>query len=191
MRGAILALLLAATLAAAANAVETKFRWEIAPPGFTFQVTTAIGPLQTGLGEKTTAERILGVTPERRFGYFCDLGWPAFTRIRDTQDAMVWFHGNVVPDNPRDVYNGGLDSLMVVLRDGTTRTVREIFGSPITGETDRPPLVWVYPRRAPVAYQNLACEIRGKKVWFVYLGFSRTFDPAEVVGIRVPKGGSQ
>lgn len=169
--------------ASGACAAVTKFQWSISPPGCSFEMTVAIEPLEHGPADRTPSEIVFGVSPERRFGHFADVGMPLFRRIHDLENSMVWFLGSIEPDTAEGFYLGELDSLTILLDDGSSRQVREIIGSVLTDL--QAPIVWLLPRRGAVRYRSLLCEIRGKQVRYVFLGFPATFDPSSVVGIRV------
>ncbi len=183
---------LAALVSANPSQARPEFKWETGLPNYTFRMTDAIGAiLPQGMAKLTQEERLAGsTTSEKRFAYFADQGFYAFQHMRDTQDGYIWYQVSIEPHDPNGFYDHNLDSLSLVLADGSETRVREIVTCQVKTslfKKTRPAMIYLFPKvgdKKKVSYSEFTSESRGNKVWYVFLAFDRIYDPSEVVRLH-------
>ena len=109
----------------------------------------------------------------------------AYERLYD--DTLVWFAGRLLEVHRHSSYDGRLSQIVAVLDDGSIVRPSEIN----TYYTERgsyqrgSKIIRLLPVRGQVGFDDfeIATGMFGKQ-WHVFIGFDRTFDPAEVAEVR-------
>ncbi len=124
-------------------------------------------------------------------------GNPAIRALYDTQNYSILYRGELIPKHKKGTYPGGLERLVLILRNGKQIPVKTIITTSITTDNiyhqENAPLIFLCPLPAtPVQYKEFRSETNRERTlkwledaWFVFLVFDRTFDPNEVVSIEL------